>query len=113
MATGTLVFRPSIVTASFNPADERKLEARKTTSQKWWSPIFGFPSDPDYIDSSKKSAEPDAKPAGVKFEPGAFTEEKAKQLRRMTTATSSFHDVMYHSAIAARLASDFSDESAH
>ena len=41
-----------------------------------------------------------------RFSPGCFTEEKAKQLRMMTKDTS-FHDVMYHSAIASRLASDF------
>nr|GEX43528.1 hypothetical protein [Tanacetum cinerariifolium] len=35
-----------------------------------------------------------------------FTEEKAKQLRMKTVEMSNFHDVMYHSAIASRLASD-------
>ncbi|KAJ8765539.1 hypothetical protein K2173_014661 [Erythroxylum novogranatense] len=39
---------------------------------------------------------------------GCFTEEKAKELRRKTAEGSAFHDLMYHSAIAARLASDVS-----
>ncbi|KAI3512652.1 hypothetical protein L1887_19970 [Cichorium endivia] len=39
---------------------------------------------------------------------GCFTEEKAKQLRMKTVETVNFHDMMYHSAIASRLASDVS-----
>lgn len=39
---------------------------------------------------------------------GCFTEEKAKQLRRKTAEGYAFHDVMYHSAIASRLATDVS-----
>ncbi|KAI4381951.1 hypothetical protein MLD38_007966 [Melastoma candidum] len=39
---------------------------------------------------------------------GCFTEEKAKQMRRKTAEGYSFHDVMYHSAIASRLATDVS-----
>ncbi|KAI3754279.1 hypothetical protein L1987_54059 [Smallanthus sonchifolius] len=41
--------------------------------------------------------------------PVNFTEEKARKLRMLTTETASFHDAMYHSAIASRFASDFSD----
>lgn len=40
---------------------------------------------------------------------GCFTAEKAKELRKKTIETSTFHDIMYHSAIASRLASDVSD----
>ncbi|XP_057537091.1 uncharacterized protein LOC130814874 [Amaranthus tricolor] len=85
---------------------------RKTSAGKWWTPLFGWSSDPDYIDSRDetqiKSENTSAKP---KFTPGVFTEEKAKQLRMMTKETTSFHDVMYHSAIASRLATDFSGKS--
>lgn len=37
-----------------------------------------------------------------------LTEEKAKQLRMKIAEASTFHEVMYHSAIASRLASDVS-----
>ncbi|GAB2289231.1 hypothetical protein Dimus_023536 [Dionaea muscipula] len=110
--------------------------SRRSTSQNWWSPIFSWSSDPDYIDSnndnsngnrfrsigglinevspSSSSINPrngagDMKLAArSRFTPGCFTEEKAKQLRMMTTEMESYHDAMYHSAIASRLASDFS-----
>ncbi|KAH6803123.1 hypothetical protein C2S51_034569 [Perilla frutescens var. frutescens] len=81
-------------------------------SPKWWAPLFGFASEPDYInpgDKKSKPAEGDWKPAKTRFAPGSFTEKKAKQFRRMTCDASSFHETMYHSAIASRLASDFSD----
>ncbi|TYJ24539.1 hypothetical protein E1A91_A08G267100v1 [Gossypium mustelinum] len=79
-------------------------------------------SEPDYIGSDKKSevterreggseADPRLNMARSKFYPGCFTEKKAKQLRLMITNSSSFHDVMYHSAIASRLASDFKGRS--
>ncbi|KAJ9146514.1 hypothetical protein P3X46_028769 [Hevea brasiliensis] len=51
------------------------------------------------------------KSARSRFAPGCFTEEKAKQLRMLTTDMSSFHDAMYHSVIASRLASDFKNRS--
>ena len=44
-----------------------------------------------------------------RFTLGGFTEEKAKQLRRKTMESASFHDIMYHSSIASRLASDVPD----
>ncbi|KAL1555000.1 hypothetical protein AAHA92_15490 [Salvia divinorum] len=77
-------------------------------SPNWWAPLFGFSSEPDYI----KPAEVDRRPAKTRFAPGSFTEEKARQFRKMTCDASSFHETMYHSAIASRLASDFSDRSA-
>ena len=49
--------------------------------------------------------------ARSRFSPGCFTGEKARKLRLMTKETSSFHDVMYHAAIASRLASDFPNSS--
>ncbi|CAN1778726.1 hypothetical protein LINPERHAP1_LOCUS14478 [Linum perenne] len=42
---------------------------------------------------------------------GCFTAEKTTQLRMMTSDGSSHHDAIYHSAIAARLASDFKHSS--
>ncbi|KAL6974286.1 hypothetical protein U1Q18_028467 [Sarracenia purpurea var. burkii] len=99
-------------------------QPRKTSSPNWWTPLFGWSSEPDYIDSgNNRKADPSAKvendsgsnpepkTARSRFVPGCFTEEKARQLRMMTTDASSFHDAMYHSAIASRLASDFSSRS--
>jgi hypothetical protein len=67
-------------------------------------------SEPDYIDSDNKAqkseSDPAVKASNLRFS-GGLTEEKAKQLRKMTVGTESFHDTMYHSAIASRLASDF------
>lgn len=82
-----------------------------SVNPSWWSPLFGWSSEPDYIDDPEKSSIPDSKTArSQRFAPGCFTEEKAKQLRMMTKETS-FHDAMYHSAIASRLATDFKNRS--
>ncbi|CAL5198566.1 unnamed protein product [Lathyrus oleraceus] len=85
-------------------------DRRKSSSSNWWTPLFGWSSEPDYINSDNKApnpqseSDPASKPSKLRFS-GGLTEEKAKQLRMMTT--DSFHDTMYHSAIASRLASDF------
>lgn len=127
MATNLLSFRP-IGVRPCSASGDRKPDSnrRKNSSSNWWTPIFGWSSDPDYIDSDnstsdyaapekRKEIEPesdlDPKPSRSRFAPGCFTEEKAKQLRLLTNKTSSFHDVMYHSSIASRLASDFPDRS--
>ncbi|KAK7330159.1 hypothetical protein VNO77_24345 [Canavalia gladiata] len=93
-------------------------DRRRSSSANWWTPLFGWSSEPDYIDSnnsasSLKQARPEPVPATTEPKSsrprfaGGFTEEKARQLRKMTVGTESFHDTMYHSAIASRLASDF------
>ncbi|GAU35968.1 hypothetical protein TSUD_207720 [Trifolium subterraneum] len=81
-------------------------DRRKNSSPNWWTPLFGWSSEPDYIDSDNKAPNPASKPSKLRFA-GGLTEEKAKQLRMMTVGTETFHDTMYHSAIASRLASDF------
>ncbi|XP_010462122.1 PREDICTED: uncharacterized protein LOC104742775 [Camelina sativa] len=96
-----------------NPDSNRKKSA------SWWAPLFGLSPDPDYlnIDGSGSSVNPDSNPdkkdisgsgQTQKLRRGCLTEEKAKQLRRKIAEASTFHDVMYHSAIASRLASDLS-----
>ncbi|KAK4252864.1 hypothetical protein QN277_011005 [Acacia crassicarpa] len=114
MATAPLtVSRLSSVQSSIKPEPSN----RKQVSSNWWAPLFGMSSEPDYIDrtavssSSSKAVEASGavnEPvrARSKFSPGCFTEEKAKQLRMKTLETTTFHDIMYHSAIASRLASD-------
>ncbi|PWA57606.1 hypothetical protein CTI12_AA405630 [Artemisia annua] len=63
--------------------------------------------DPDYIQTTDDTSAPNpSSNNNNKFAPGCFTEEKAKQLRMKTVEMSNFHDIMYHSAIASRLASD-------
>ncbi|KAL8470056.1 hypothetical protein ACS0TY_032793 [Phlomoides rotata] len=121
MVTGVLSFRPAVVVvrASVDAVGVRKSDkvTRHTSvSPKWWAPLFGFSSEPNYIISedkkSKLAVEGDPKPARFRIEPVALTEEKARQLRRMTNDATSFHDSMYHSAVASRLAFDFSDRTA-
>ncbi|GJT89435.1 hypothetical protein Tco_1071152 [Tanacetum coccineum] len=75
--------------------------------KNWWTPLFGWSSEPDYIDSADVITEKRTDRRSNKSV--NFSDEKAKKLRMMTAETMSFHDKMYHSAIASRLASDFSD----
>ncbi|XP_022777141.1 uncharacterized protein LOC111318546 [Durio zibethinus] len=92
---------------------------KPASSSSWWTPLFGWSSNPDYLNdgnvhntSERKTgvsdSESDPGRSRSRYSLGCFTEEKAKQLRRKTMENSSFHDIMYHSAIASRLASDIS-----
>ncbi|KAI3495891.1 hypothetical protein L1887_38238 [Cichorium endivia] len=117
---------PVIVRASASTSGNQKSDTQR---KSWWTPLFGWSSEPDYIDSgnidkSKKNnttfsarsgtaseSDLDQRPVRSRISPGNFTEEKARKLRMLTMETESFHDAMYHSAIASRLASDFSDRS--
>ncbi|KMZ71531.1 hypothetical protein ZOSMA_17G00860 [Zostera marina] len=79
---------------------------------KWWTPIFGWSQEPDYFDDATTDDDgsvQEKKETHRKF--SMFTEEKARELRMKTAETSTFHEVMYHSAIASRLASDFNTKS--
>ncbi|KAK7381607.1 hypothetical protein VNO80_00153 [Phaseolus coccineus] len=111
MATTFTFFQPTIIRASAGSLGKPDPSTRKPVSSNWWAPLFGWPAEADYI-SPKASGKPDPERdlgrAGSKFGAGCFTEEKAKQLRKKTVETSTFHDIMYHSAIASRLASDVS-----
>ncbi|KAF8406980.1 hypothetical protein HHK36_006101 [Tetracentron sinense] len=129
MAATLLSFRPTGIRACAT-SGHRKPDPnhRKASSSNWWTPLFGWSSDPDYIDDEDNSnsnkttdtserkrirsvSDPDTTPSRSRFAPGSFTEEKAKQLRMKTMETTTFHDIMYHSAIASRLASDLPDSS--
>ncbi|BAT76401.1 hypothetical protein LR48_Vigan01g263000 [Vigna angularis] len=117
MAATSIPIRVAGIQACATSGHRRKdADRRRNSSANWWTPIFGWSSEPDYIESSSKEsntqpAELEAVPAATDSKrpkprfAGGFTEEKAKQLRMKTTK--SFHDTMYHSAIASRLASDF------
>lgn len=87
------------------------------SSSSWWTPLFGWSSNPDYLNDSNVGNTSETKPGisdsgrpRCKCTLGSFTEEKARQLRKKTMENSSFHDMMYHSAIASRLASDISEK---
>ncbi|GLT40577.1 hypothetical protein SLA2020_146980 [Shorea laevis] len=100
----------------------RKLDPSrgKCTSSNWCALLFGWSTEPDYVNNSNAANAPRQKldiPAPEseqgrprsRFVPGCFTEEKAKQMWRKDMEIASFHDTMYHFAIASRLASDVSD----
>ena len=125
MATTSLTsFRLTPIQASASSSSSRKPDPNrhKPGSANWWSPLFGWSTDPDYVNTTTSSgpsknpnavsdSEPGSEPdrPRSRFSLGCFTEEKAKQLRRKTLESSTFHDVMYHSAIASRLATDLSN----
>ncbi|EES00210.1 hypothetical protein BDA96_03G051300 [Sorghum bicolor] len=77
---------------------------------KWWAPLLGWSGQPDYIDARPAASEEEpeqtrqrASASARRF--GVLTEDKARRLRMQMMETESFHDAMYHSAIASRLAS--------
>ena len=76
-------------------------------SGKWWAPLLGWSGKADYIEAPAPAADA-AKEAAAAGRGRAFvgglTEEKARELRARMAQTESFHDAMYHSAIASRLA---------
>lgn len=112
MATSLTAFRPALAArASYQKPDKDGRKPPASVS-RWWAPLFGWSSEPVYLSDASADArhgEYKPVPAGSRFPPGCFTEDKAKQLRRMTAEGKTFHDVMYHSAIASRLASEVPD----
>ncbi|KAI3670971.1 hypothetical protein L1987_87616 [Smallanthus sonchifolius] len=118
-----LIVRASASTSSSTAGSQKSDPQRKS----WWTPLFGWSSEPDYIDSkntdkitannttssvksgARSESNLDQKPVRSRVSPANFTDEKARKLRMLTMETESFHVAMYHSAIASRLASDFSD----
>ncbi|KAK9149720.1 hypothetical protein Scep_008477 [Stephania cephalantha] len=123
-STSLFSFRPPGIRASAASGHRKPDHAgRRTQSSSWWTPIFGYSADPDYIDENTSGGGPapeksrirspeadsDGARSRSRFAPGCFTEDKARQLRMKSAETYNFHDVMYHSAIASRLASDLSD----
>ncbi|OAY77581.1 uncharacterized protein LOC109716354 [Ananas comosus] len=109
-----LSFRPPVpIRASAAAGGDRRSEVRGRSGGggKWWAPLFGWTAEPDYIDggaaAEKETGAAEAAPArGRTRRYAAFTEEKARELRMRMMEMESFHDPMYHSAIASRLATD-------
>ncbi|CAN6466256.1 unnamed protein product [Victoria cruziana] len=99
------------------PAQEIMRGAMMDSDSKrpWWAPIFGIgreTTDPAPEPSSKAGDEPDEAEKERRRLPGparaanrsGLTAEKARLLRKELRATENWHDAMYHSAIASRLA---------
>ncbi|XP_072999023.1 uncharacterized protein [Typha latifolia] len=99
---------PTVVRASAASGSEGHVRThRGGGGGKWWAPIFGWPSDPHYIGGgSGKTEEEHDEVTHRARRFSALTEEKARELRMRMMETETFHDAMYHSAIASRLASD-------
>ncbi|CAN6331582.1 unnamed protein product [Urochloa humidicola] len=73
-------------------------------SGKWWAPLLGWSGKADYIEAPAPAAKESEAVARGRAFVGGLTEEKARELRARMAQTESFHDAMYHSAIASRLA---------
>jgi hypothetical protein len=70
---------------------------------KWWAPLVGWSGKADYLEAPAPVVAVAAADRSRQFV-GGLTEEKARELRARMAQTESFHDAMYHSAIASRLA---------
>ncbi|THU52344.1 hypothetical protein C4D60_Mb10t03030 [Musa balbisiana] len=116
MASGLVLtsIRPAVIRASTGDGRGGRLAPAKTAGgggNSWCGPAVRPTTStaPRRLEASGKGAAAETegksrRPAGRRFV--AFTEEKARELRMRTMETEAFHDVMYHSAIASRLASD-------
>ncbi|KAF6994083.1 hypothetical protein CFC21_010871 [Triticum aestivum] len=93
--------RPRAASASAS-AGAGRVPAGTPQGGKWWAPLVGWSGKADYIEPAAPAVAEEEKP-GRSFV-GGLTEEKARQLRARMSETESFHDAMYHSAIASRLA---------
>ncbi|XP_040380256.1 uncharacterized protein LOC102707875 [Oryza brachyantha] len=71
---------------------------------KWWAPLLGWSGKADYIEAPSPAVVEEEEGGRRRPFVGGLTEEKARELRARMVETESFHDAMYHSAIASRLA---------
>ncbi|KAJ0540778.1 hypothetical protein HanRHA438_Chr09g0377051 [Helianthus annuus] len=137
MAANLIPIQPSLIikaSAAATTTTNHKSDPQPPR-KSWWTPLFGWSADPDYIESTNNDQtkmnsnsnsssnsfsvrsgadsdlDQDQKLARSRFSSANFTDEKARKLRMLTVEMETFHDAMYHSAIASRLASDFSDRS--
>ncbi|KAF6994079.1 hypothetical protein CFC21_010867 [Triticum aestivum] len=105
-STGT-TFRPRAASASGSVGAGRVRAAGAPEGGKWWAPLLGWSGRADYMEAAAPApamvVAVEEEKAGRSFV-GGLTEEKARQLRARMVETESFHDAMYHSAIASRLA---------
>ncbi|XP_047044823.1 uncharacterized protein LOC124649209 [Lolium rigidum] len=85
-------------------ASAGRVRAGQPEGGKWWAPLVGWSGKADYIEPATAMVVEEEKAASARTFVGGLTEEKARQLRARMVETESFHDAMYHSAIASRLA---------
>ncbi|KQK07245.1 uncharacterized protein LOC100844774 [Brachypodium distachyon] len=97
--------------ASATAGGASRVRARGAAAQqggagKWWAPLVGWSGRADYIETAAAAVEEEEEEARIRSSSfvGGLTEAKARQLRARMVETESFHDAMYHSAIASRLA---------
>ncbi|CAM0957511.1 unnamed protein product [Alopecurus aequalis] len=100
-STRTTTFRPRAASTSASVGANR-VRAGAPKGGKWWAPLVGWSGRTDYIDAAAPPVVEEEKAA--RSFAGGLTEEKARQLRARMSEMDSFHDAMYHSAIASRLA---------
>ncbi|KAF0925922.1 hypothetical protein E2562_018725 [Oryza meyeriana var. granulata] len=99
--------RPAAGASTVRPCAAGRVRAGAGESGKWWAPLLGWSGKADYIEApSPAVVAVEGEEGGGKRRPfvGGLTEEKARELRARMVETESFHDAMYHSAIASRLA---------
>jgi len=98
--------RPSSAAASPRAvsASAGRVRAGQPEGGKWWAPLVGWSGKADYIEPAMAVVVEEEKAVAARSFVGGLTEEKARQLRARMVETESFHDAMYHSAIASRLA---------
>ncbi|KAH0925968.1 hypothetical protein HID58_018224 [Brassica napus] len=78
---------PFTIRASSGSGSMKNPDPNRKKPVSWWAPLFGIPSEPDYLNIETSSS--------------VAPESNGSE-------ASTFHEVMYHSAIASRLASDIS-----
>ncbi|XP_072972250.1 uncharacterized protein [Typha angustifolia] len=96
--------------ASANPRKSASPPSGSDPKRPWWGPLFRTVFRDG--SGSAKEADPAAEgdPSAAARRRAGLTAEKARVLRRETRATATWHDAMYHSAIASRLAFPDEDE---
>ena len=93
--------RPRAASASAGAGRVRGVAAE---GGKWWAPLLGWSGRADYIEAAAPVTATEETARRSSSFVGGLTEEKARELRARMVETESFHDAMYHSAIASRLA---------
>uniref|UniRef100_A0A0E0DMR5 Uncharacterized protein n=1 Tax=Oryza meridionalis TaxID=40149 RepID=A0A0E0DMR5_9ORYZ len=106
-STISFAARPSAASSVRPCAAAGRARAAAGESGKWWAPLLGWSGKADYIEApAPATAAEEGLGSEARRRPfvGGLTEEKARELRARMVETESFHDAMYHSAIASRLA---------
>ncbi|CAL4902698.1 unnamed protein product [Urochloa decumbens] len=105
-AGGAAAARPRAAAAGAGLVRAAAVGAAAEAGGKWWAPLLGWSGKADYLEAPAPvvvAAQQDGAASRRQFV-GGLTEEKARELRARMAQTESFHDAMYHSAIASRLA---------